>query len=143
MFFVVVVVFVVVCVVVCFILSRLLYLAFSANLGLLCMPHPGMGPLVYRPFRTTLVRPCILQGHVHPCTMIYLPTVLEITEGELDLNELFFTIHFPKLITHLGSLRSVPSICFCQVYIHALSSKRIVGIAFTPTNVSCIPCFCS
>ena len=28
-----------------FILSRLLYLAFSANLGLLCMPHPGMGPL--------------------------------------------------------------------------------------------------
>ena len=26
--------------------SRLLYLAFSANLGLLCMPHPGMGPLV-------------------------------------------------------------------------------------------------
>ena len=33
-------------VVVCFILSRLLCLAFSANLGLLCMPHPGMGPLV-------------------------------------------------------------------------------------------------
>ena len=32
-------------VVVCFILSRLLYLAFPANLGLLCMPHPGMGPL--------------------------------------------------------------------------------------------------
>ena len=31
-------------VVVYFILSRLLYLAFSANLGLLCMPHPGMGP---------------------------------------------------------------------------------------------------
>ena len=29
------------------ILSRLwLYLAYSANLGLLCMPHPGMGPLV-------------------------------------------------------------------------------------------------
>ena len=28
------------------ILSKLLYLAFSANLGLLCMPHPGMGPLV-------------------------------------------------------------------------------------------------
>ena len=29
-----------------FILSRLLYLAHSANLGLLCMPpHPGMGPL--------------------------------------------------------------------------------------------------
>ena len=27
-----------------FILSRLLYLAFSANLGLLSMPHPGMGP---------------------------------------------------------------------------------------------------
>ena len=33
-------------VVVYFILSRLLYLAFSANLGLLCMLHPGMGPLV-------------------------------------------------------------------------------------------------
>ena len=33
-------------VVVYFILSRLLYLAFSANLGLPCMPHPGMGPLV-------------------------------------------------------------------------------------------------
>ena len=33
-------------VVVYFILSRLLYLAFLANLGLLCMPHPGMGPLV-------------------------------------------------------------------------------------------------
>ena len=32
--------------VVYFILSRLLYIAFSANLGLLCMPHPGMGPLV-------------------------------------------------------------------------------------------------
>ena len=29
-----------------YILSRLLYLAFSANLGLLCMPYPGMGPLV-------------------------------------------------------------------------------------------------
>ena len=26
--------------------SRLLYLAFPANLGLLCMPHPGMEPLV-------------------------------------------------------------------------------------------------
>ena len=37
--------------VVYFNLSRLLYLAFSANLGLLCMPHPGMGPLVSRPFR--------------------------------------------------------------------------------------------
>ena len=36
----------VVVVVVYFILSRLLYLAFSANLGPLCMPHPGMGPLV-------------------------------------------------------------------------------------------------
>ena len=36
----------VVVVVVYFILSRLLYLALSANLGLLCMPHPGMGPLV-------------------------------------------------------------------------------------------------
>ena len=35
----------VVVVVVCF-LSRLLFLAFSANLGLLCMPHPGMGPAV-------------------------------------------------------------------------------------------------
>ena len=32
--------------VVYFILSRPLYVAFSANLGLLCMPHPGMGPLV-------------------------------------------------------------------------------------------------
>ena len=32
--------------VVYFILSRLLYLAFSANLGLLCMPHPGIGTLV-------------------------------------------------------------------------------------------------
>ena len=39
-------IFVVVVVVVYFILSRLLYLALSANLGLLCMPHPGMGPLV-------------------------------------------------------------------------------------------------
>ena len=36
-----------------FILSRLLNLAFSASLGLLCMPHPGAGPLVYRPFRGT------------------------------------------------------------------------------------------
>ena len=36
----------VVVVVVYFVLSRLLQLAFSANLGLLCMPHPGMGPLV-------------------------------------------------------------------------------------------------
>ena len=35
-----------VAVVVYFILSRLLYLAFSANLGLLCMQHPGMRPLV-------------------------------------------------------------------------------------------------
>ena len=33
-------------VVVNFILSRLLYLAFSANLGLLRMAHSGMGPLV-------------------------------------------------------------------------------------------------
>jgi len=32
--------------VVYFILSRLLCLAYSANLGLLCIPHPGMGPLV-------------------------------------------------------------------------------------------------
>ena len=38
--------YVAVVVVVYFISSRLLYLAFSANLGLLCMPHPGMGPLV-------------------------------------------------------------------------------------------------
>ena len=29
-----------------FILSRLLSIAFLANLGLLCMQHPGMGPLV-------------------------------------------------------------------------------------------------
>ena len=29
-----------------FILSRLLYLTFSANLGLICMLHPGVGPLV-------------------------------------------------------------------------------------------------
>ena len=36
----------VVVVVVYFILSRLLYLAYSANLGLLCMPHPGIVPLV-------------------------------------------------------------------------------------------------
>jgi len=35
----------VVVVVAYFSLSRLLYLAYSANLGLLCMlPHPGMGP---------------------------------------------------------------------------------------------------
>ena len=33
-------------VVVYFILSKLIYLDFSANLGLLCMPQPGMGPLV-------------------------------------------------------------------------------------------------
>ena len=35
--------------VVYFILSRLLYLAFPANLGLLSMPHPGhpgMGPII-------------------------------------------------------------------------------------------------
>ena len=37
---------VVVVVIVHFILSRLLYLALSANLGVLCMLHPGMGPLV-------------------------------------------------------------------------------------------------
>ena len=36
------VVAVVVIIVVYFILSRLLYLAFSVNLGLLCVPHPGM-----------------------------------------------------------------------------------------------------
>ena len=41
--------FVVVVVVVYFILSRLLYLALSANLGLLCMLHPGMGPLTSLP----------------------------------------------------------------------------------------------
>ena len=29
-----------------FIWSRLLIIAFSVNLGLLCMPHPGMGSLV-------------------------------------------------------------------------------------------------
>ena len=29
-----------------FILGRRLYSAYSANLGLLCMPHPGMGPQV-------------------------------------------------------------------------------------------------
>ena len=28
-----------------FILSKLLYLTFSANLGLVCMPHSGMGHL--------------------------------------------------------------------------------------------------
>ena len=39
-------IFIFVVVVVYFILSRLLYLALSVNLGLLCMPHPGMGPLV-------------------------------------------------------------------------------------------------
>ena len=33
-------------VVLCFILSMLLYQAFSANLSLLCKPHLGMGPLV-------------------------------------------------------------------------------------------------
>ena len=38
--------FVVVVVVAYIILSRLLYLAFPTNLGLLCMPHPGMGSLV-------------------------------------------------------------------------------------------------
>ena len=31
-------------VVVYFILSKLLYLAYSTNLGLICMPHPVMGP---------------------------------------------------------------------------------------------------
>ena len=46
---------VVVVVVVYCILSRLLYLAYSTNLGLLCMPHPGMGPLVERPFRKMYV----------------------------------------------------------------------------------------
>ena len=50
---VVAVVVVVVVVVVYFILSRLLFLAFSANLGVLCMPHSGMGPLVHRPCRRT------------------------------------------------------------------------------------------
>ena len=38
--------FVVVVVVAYFILSRLSSLAFSANVGLLCMPHLGMEPLV-------------------------------------------------------------------------------------------------
>ena len=37
---------VVVAVVVYFILSRLLYLAFSANLGVPCMLHPDMGTIV-------------------------------------------------------------------------------------------------
>ena len=37
--------FVVVVIVIHFILSRL-YLAFSANLGLLCMLHPGMEPVI-------------------------------------------------------------------------------------------------
>ena len=41
-----VVVVVVVVVVVYIILRRLLYIAYAANLGLLCMPHPSMGPLV-------------------------------------------------------------------------------------------------
>ena len=36
----------VVVIVVYFIFSRLLYLSYSANLGLLYIPHPGMGPLV-------------------------------------------------------------------------------------------------
>ena len=36
---------IVVVVVVYFILSRLLYLPYSVNLGLLCMAHPGMAPL--------------------------------------------------------------------------------------------------
>ena len=48
-----IIVVVVVVVVVYFILSRLLYIGFSANLGLLCVPHPGMRPLVQRPFRRT------------------------------------------------------------------------------------------
>ena len=34
-----------------FILSRLLHLAFPVNLGLLCMLHPSMEPLVYCPFQ--------------------------------------------------------------------------------------------
>ena len=41
-----IVVVVIVVVVVYFILSMLLCLAFSANLGLLWMLHPGMGPVV-------------------------------------------------------------------------------------------------
>ena len=40
------VVVVVVVAVVYFVLSKLLYLVYSVILGLLCMPHPGMGPLV-------------------------------------------------------------------------------------------------
>ncbi len=47
-----VVVVAVVVVVVTF-LSRLLFVAFSANLGLLCMLHPGMGPLIQRHFLRT------------------------------------------------------------------------------------------
>ena len=38
------VVIVVVVAVVDFSFIKLLYLAFSVNLGLLCMPHPGMDP---------------------------------------------------------------------------------------------------
>ena len=40
---------VIVIVVVYFILIRLLYLVFSANLGLVCTPHPSMGPLTSLP----------------------------------------------------------------------------------------------
>ena len=36
----------IVVVIVYYVLSRQLHLAFSANLGLLCMPHPDMEPLV-------------------------------------------------------------------------------------------------
>ena len=42
---------IVVFVVVYFILSRLLYLVLSANLGLVCLLHPGMGSLVYCPLQ--------------------------------------------------------------------------------------------
>ena len=38
-------------VVVYFSLNSLLYLAFSANIGLLCMLHPGMGALDQHPFQ--------------------------------------------------------------------------------------------
>ena len=36
-----------------FISSRLLSLAYSTNLGLLCMPHTSIEPLIRRPFRRT------------------------------------------------------------------------------------------
>ena len=41
-------------------------LLYSANLGLLCMPHPGMWPIVSRPFRRraeSAVLVASLEGH--------------------------------------------------------------------------------